>query len=99
MMRLSPREQESIIRVAHRLFGSQVRVILFGSRVNDRLRGGDIDLLILPNQPLEAPYKKKLAFRSQLKSEIGNQKIDVILGSLDDSRDVVKEASSTGVEL
>jgi len=99
MMRLSAREQKMIIHVANQFFGSEARVILFGSRVNDHLRGGDIDLLILPSGPLESPFKKKLAFRSALKNEIGDQKIDVILAVPNDSRQVVRDALSTGVEL
>jgi predicted nucleotidyltransferase len=99
MMRLSAHEQKMIIYVANQFFGSNARVILFGSRVNDLLRGGDIDLLILPGGPLESPYLKKLAFRSALKNEIGDQKIDVILAAPNDSRQIVRNALLTGVEL
>ncbi len=98
-MRLSSREQKMIHHVANRFFGSKTRVILFGSRVDDHLRGGDIDLLILPGEQLEAPFQKKLGFRAALKNEIGDQKIDVILAGLDDSRKIVQTAISSGVEL
>lgn len=43
-MRLDPLEIEAIKRAAHMAFGSGVVVRLFGSRVRDHLRGGDIDL-------------------------------------------------------
>ena len=98
-MRLSSREQKVINHVANRFFGRNTRVILFGSRVNDHLRGGDIDLLVLPSEPIEAPYQKKLAFRSALKNEIGEQKIDVVLLRPNDSRQIVRSALSSGVEL
>ncbi len=69
-MRLSPREKKTITNLATRFFGDKTRVVLFGSRVNDSLRGGDIDLLILPGKPLEEPYWKKLTFRAELKNWI-----------------------------
>jgi len=88
-----------IIHVANRFFGSKARVILFGSRVHDHLRGGDIDLLILPGETADALYQKKLGFRAALKNEIGDQKIDVILARPDDSREIVQTAMLSGVEL
>ncbi len=98
-MRLLAGEKESILQIAHRYFGVNTEVILFGSRVCDDLRGGDIDLLIMPEGSVDHPYEQKLAFRSALKEEIGDQKIDVILGSRADSRLVVQHALLNGVEL
>ena len=98
-MRLSPQEKMTITNLATRFFGDKTRVILFGSRVNNSLRGGDIDLLIVPGEPLEDPYRKKLSFRAELKNEIGDQKIDVILARPDDSREIVRTAILSGVEL
>ncbi|WP_456378224.1 nucleotidyltransferase domain-containing protein [Thiolapillus sp.] len=43
-MRLSPGNQSIIKQTAREIFGD-VRVLLFGSRVQDNLKGGDIDLL------------------------------------------------------
>ena len=45
-MRLQSKEIETILRVAKDIYGDDVRVYLFGSRLNDTKRGGDIDLLI-----------------------------------------------------
>jgi len=98
-MRLTSKEQKMILHIANRFFGSKTQVILFGSRVNDHIRGGDIDLLILPNKPLDNTYEKKLAFSAALKNEIGDQKIDVILASRADPRPVVQQALTTGVRL
>jgi uncharacterized protein len=43
-MRLSPEEIAAIKAAARDAFGPSVVVRLFGSRVHDHLRGGDIDL-------------------------------------------------------
>ena len=43
-MRLDAEEITAIKRAAHTAFGPSVVVRLFGSRVHDHLRGGDIDL-------------------------------------------------------
>lgn len=43
-MRLRPNEVEAIKAAARQAFGAGVVVRLFGSRVHDHLRGGDIDL-------------------------------------------------------
>ena len=49
-MRLSTREQIGILRAVSKAL-PDAQVYLYGSRVNDNLRGGDIDLLILISDP------------------------------------------------
>jgi uncharacterized protein len=74
-MRLSTTEIQEIRDVV-RLYDPDARIRLFGSRVNDQLRGGDIDLLILSGK---LTYQDKLKIRYQLKDKLGNQKIDLII--------------------
>jgi uncharacterized protein len=45
-MRLHPSEIHLIKSIAHHVFGNGTKVILFGSRVDNTLKGGDIDLYI-----------------------------------------------------
>jgi predicted nucleotidyltransferase len=49
---------------------------LFGSRVDDSKRGGDIDLLIQPESPDEM-LTRKLQFLGILEREMGERKIDL----------------------
>ena len=51
-MRLTPPQIDAIIQTVSRLTGGTAEVFLFGSRLDDRARGGDIDLLILTRTPL-----------------------------------------------
>ncbi|WAR46591.1 nucleotidyltransferase domain-containing protein [Methylomonas rapida] len=45
-MRLTPSYRETIKEVAKNVFGDNVSVWLFGSRLDATAKGGDVDLLI-----------------------------------------------------
>jgi len=51
-------------------------VYLFGSRVNDQGRGGDIDLMILTAQPAEKRLFRKV--RTEFYKKYGWRKIDLV---------------------
>lgn len=77
-MRLSRIQQEIIRKTATRHFGENVTVFLFGSRVFDDEKGGDIDLL-LDNVPDKSQTpEKKILFLVDLKKQLGDQTIDVV---------------------
>ena len=95
-MRLSSFEISSIKQTYFDIFKNG-EIYLFGSRVDDTLKGGDIDLFITTNN-LSNKLEKKLAFLTALKQKIGDQKIDVII-SKDKNRMIEKEALSHGVLL
>ncbi|MBS3742534.1 MAG: nucleotidyltransferase domain-containing protein [Bacteroidales bacterium] len=78
-MRITEKEKEIIKRLAKDIFGAQTHVYLFGSRTSDWLKGGDIDLFITNENKQNLTLRSKLSFLSELKSIIGDQKIDVIL--------------------
>lgn len=95
-MRLQSKEVQIIIQVAKEIYGEGVKVYLFGSRLNDEKRGGDIDLLVRT----EGETKNVLArirMIARLKRLLGDQKIDVI-GDHEDSP-VVYEALKKGMQL
>lgn len=74
-MRLSDFEQKQIKQAVYH-YDKQAQVILFGSRADDNLRGGDIDLLIISNT-IQRPQINKI--RWQLWETLGEQKIDLLL--------------------
>jgi uncharacterized protein len=96
-MRLQDFEINSIKSTVNHIFGNGSKVILFGSRAYDDVKGGDIDLYIQPADKNNL-WEKKIAFLVQLKSTIGDQKIDVII-SRDKSRLIEQEAIKNGIEL
>ena len=74
------------------------KVYLFGSRVDDIQRGGDIDLYLVPSKKYDNILKRKFAFLVKLDEYIGEQKIDVIIAK-DPNRYIEQEALRNGVEL
>lgn len=75
-------------------------VYLFGSRVDDNQKGGDIDLYVVPENKLSSSQllEKKIDFLVQLKNRIGEQKIDVVIAR-DQNRLIEQEALRKGVKL
>lgn len=78
-MRLKQRDIDAIKIAAREVFGDTVTVRLFGSRVDDDLRGGDIDLLIEADASDRAEWQRVGAFRDVLFRHIDEQKVDVVL--------------------
>jgi len=78
-MRLTEDEIAAIRDCARKRFGEGCVVRLFGSRVDDFRRGGDIDLHIEAQSAELAALGNELVFRQELKDRIGDQKIDVIV--------------------
>ena len=47
-MRLDAEETANIKRIVAEIFGEDARLWLFGSRMDDSKRGGDVDLYVVP---------------------------------------------------
>ena len=80
-MRLSADEHAAIADAAREVLGPGTRVSLFGSRVDDGARGGDIDLLVETDQPLSADQwvDRRSAFVARLYRRLGERRVDVLL--------------------
>jgi predicted nucleotidyltransferase len=79
-MRLTPDQQAIIHATVADAFGGEAHVWLFGSRIDDNKRGGDIDLLIETSQTDVAEIVlAELRFLTKLKMQLGEQKIDVLI--------------------
>ncbi len=74
-MRLKKIEIESIKRIVNK-YDPAAKIYLYGSRIDDSKKGGDIDLLIISNKITNA-IKRKI--RLELYEDIGEQKIDIII--------------------
>lgn len=75
-----PEEDLIIIRQAFaRCFGPEDELWLFGSRVDDNKRGGDIDFYIETQLSTDDGYQAEKLFVRQLCEALGDQKIDVVV--------------------
>lgn len=99
-MRLSDRECCAIRTAAEQCFAPRTQVRLFGSRLDDSRRGGDIDLLIEPSAILTPAQivSARNDFVARLYASLGEQRIDVIIACLGqpDDRPVVQTARREG---
>lgn len=99
-MRLNPEQISGIRESVCEVFGQDTEVWLFGSRTDDRKRGGDIDLLIVP--PLlssEDRLLRKLRLLKRLEQRLGERKLDVVIEKPGDERLIVRVARDTGIKL
>ena len=79
-MRITPIEQEVIKRAAQECFDASAVVRLFGSRVDDSKKGGDIDLFVQTSLVDAAEISiAHTRFLAKLYAELGEQKIDVVI--------------------
>jgi len=102
-MRLTTEQAQAIRDSVTEVFGAAAQIWLFGSRVDDRRRGGDIDLLVRPPTDRaadpETAWRDKLRLLGQLERRLGERKIDVVLEAPDDPRPIVRIAHQTGIPL
>jgi len=89
-MRLTDHEREVIREAGLRHFG--VVPHLFGSRLDDGARGGDIDLFVPGEWPVEEAVPRRLRFCAELRHRLGDRKIDVVIGGK--SRSSIRERAS-----
>ncbi|MCE0734359.1 nucleotidyltransferase domain-containing protein [Halomonas sp. G15] len=73
-MRLTRSQRDIILADVQVHLGKEVEVRLFGSRLDDTRRGGDLDLLLVSNYPISrlqrAELKQALEARLQLPVDI-----------------------------
>lgn len=95
-MRVKPYEIEVIKNSFKRVFKSG-KIFLFGSRVDDSKKGGDIDLFIEIDDKTNL-FEKKIKFLAQIKKILGEQKIDVVFNE-DENRLIELEARKWAIQL
>ena len=74
-MRLSQKEI-SAIKGNILNYDEDAKIYLFGSRTNDKAKGGDIDVLVISNK---IGFNEKMKIRIGLFNEIEEQKLDLIV--------------------
>ena len=96
-MRLTPYQQNIIKQTFKQHFESGV-IKLFGSRVDDKLKGGDIDLYLEFDTVIPNLHQKVIYFNAGLQIKLGEQKIDIITYQRGEKMTAIqREALKTGV--
>lgn len=99
-MRLTKQQQQAVREEVTRVFGEDALVRLFGSRVDDGLRGGDIDLHIECRGTPAELLDRELRLRARLTRRLGERRIDVVVQSSEASpRSIDAHARQVGVRL
>ncbi len=76
-MRLKANKAETIRDLSLDIFDSNI-VYLFGSRADDSLKGGDIDIYIQTKQK-ENILQSKIVFQREFEKIWGEQKLDLVI--------------------
>ncbi len=80
-MRLTDNQTEIIRQLAYQLAGSQSRVRVFGSRLDDAAHGGDIDLMLEIPEPVDNPALMSAQMSAQVSRAMHGRKVDVLLSA------------------
>jgi predicted nucleotidyltransferase len=80
-MRLTDHQVQAIVQLAHEIAGKQARVRVFGSRLDDRARGGDLDLMLELPEPVASPALLAARFSARVTRLMQGRKVDVLLAA------------------
>ncbi len=98
-MRLSPRLVKLINSAKNISFGNDVEIYLFGSRVDDFKRGGDIDLAVKTSVSRELFRKQKAKFLAFLIRKGYDLRIDLVQLSQNTDELLYSEICEQGIKL
>lgn len=80
-MRLTDYQVKAITQLAHEIAGERAQVRVFGSRLDDEARGGDLDLMLELSEPAANPALLAARFSARVTRLIQGRKVDVLLAA------------------
>lgn len=80
-MRLTTLQIEAIRDLSRQVAGEQARVRVFGSRLDDGARGGDLDLMIELNEPVPDPALLAAQIAAKVSRTLHGRKVDVLISA------------------
>jgi len=98
-MRITLFEKTIIKSSVKRHFGGNADVYLFGSRVDDNRKGGDIDLYITTDLPTSEIIREKIGLLVDIELGLGEQKVDVVINNRTRQKPIYEIAEKEGVRL
>lgn len=78
-MRISQYQRNAIKQATEALFGKSAEVRVFGSRLDDTGKGGDIDLIVSTRQSIEHPALDAARLSARLSRLFDGRKVDVLI--------------------
>lgn len=78
-MRLTAEQANTIRQLAAQVAGESARVWLFGSRVRDSARGGDVDLMVELANPVDEPAPLAARLAALVSRSMQGRKVDVLI--------------------
>lgn len=78
-MRLTTEQIRLIRETVINELGPSVEVTLFGSRLDDTSRGGDIDLMVTLSDSVTRPALKAARLAALIERKLGGRRVDVVL--------------------
>lgn len=80
-MRLTDHQIQAIRQLARKVAGSQSRVRVFGSRLDDTAHGGDLDLMLELAEPVDNPALMAAQLAGLVSRAMNGRKVDVLLSA------------------
>lgn len=80
-MRLTPQQIQAIRAAATELAGSDATIRLFGSRLDDAKRGGDVDLLLEMPLPVDQPALLAARLAAEISRLMHGRKVDIVVAA------------------
>ncbi len=94
-MRLTPAQIDTIKTTATAVLGEGVQVTLFGSRVHDTQKGGDVDLYV---ETTQTDLMKKIRCKVSLQDQL-DMPVDLIVKPFGDRSPIALIAKQEGIRL
>ncbi len=97
-MRLTADQVNTIKLNTRQLFGENAKVYLFGSRTDDHAKGGDIDLFLESDHPID--LEMQIKFLSAIQKNVTERKIDLVVKTpFDAYKPIFDTAKNQGIPL
>ena len=99
-MRIADQQRQAIRQAVTEIFGENAVVIVFGSRVDDSLKGGDVDLLVELPTAIENPAWLAAKLSAKVSRLMAGRHVDVLLSAPNLLQlPIHQQAKLTGVRL
>lgn len=99
-MRLTPQQLKTIKQATADIFGPDAHVWLFGSRVDNKRRGGDVDLLVETGKAVENPTLLAATLAARVSRSMHGRHVDVVVQAPGFQEQAIhRTARSEGIKL